>query len=940
MSDAQAIVQVGADISDLDKGLGKGEKAVSHFGDTVGKIAKSGSSALGGFVGGLGGMLTSALNPLGALSTGVGLLTDVVKDGAAGNKEWASAMAQAEAVVKSTGGAAGLSAQQLGDLATSLSGGAGVSLAADDAILAGENLLATFTNIGKDTFPQATQTMVDMAQAMGTDVSSQAVALGKALNDPIAGVGALSRVGVTFTDQQKEQIKTMMEAGNVAGAQAVIMGELGKEFGGSAAAAAQADGGMFQLSEQMDNLKGTIADAVMPVFQGFVGFLTSPEVSGALQSVATLIGQGLGLAMDGLKTVLDAVVPPLQAFGAVLLQAFSGELKLDTLQALPGWLQPLGAIFGTIAENVGEFVRAIQGGQDPLAAVGELIKNNFLDLLPKFGELLGGVAGAVADALPGIIAQLGEWAGAFLAWIGPLIPPFLAQLAEWGGAALGWLGAQLPVWLGKLAELGAALWQWISPMIGPALQQLAEWGGKLLGWLGDQLPVWIGKLAEWGGALIAWVGPMIPPLLGKLGELLGTIGAWLLNPALPTLIAKLAEWGGAFLGWIGRDALPFIGEKLAAFGQAIWAWITGGGLTSLITNLQQWGQALIEWIGKDALPFIGEKLAAFGEAIWTWITTDALPTLITNMMALGQALTNWVSKDALPFIGGKLGEFADAIWKWVTETAATIIIKAASIGQGLIDGLTTSIRNGAQAVLQAMGGVVTGAIDWAKQLLGIQSPSEETASIGTYLIEGLTGSLTAGTEAVAGALAPIVELFHAQATLQQEGSMAYWWAGAKGLLPLMERKVDQGSDSLKAYMGPAWAGVFAYIGAEWDMQIPGLKGEWTDFIHDLVALAQDGANAIAAIMAGIPTLPGGGTGPGGGGSSGPGIGGTPNGGGGGGGGGGVQANAAYGGAMTAPVPHFDITLIAQFPDGTQRELETTVAAVRYHTAASTLGVRP
>jgi hypothetical protein len=58
-------------------------------------------------------------------------------------------------------------------------------------------------------------------------------------------------VGVSFTDQQKEQIKTMQEAGDMAGAQGVILAELNKEFGGSALAAAQADGGMAQLSDSM-----------------------------------------------------------------------------------------------------------------------------------------------------------------------------------------------------------------------------------------------------------------------------------------------------------------------------------------------------------------------------------------------------------------------------------------------------------------------------------------------------------------------------------------------------------------------------------------------------------------------------------------------------------------------------------------------------------------
>src|SRR5882672_4310410 len=124
--------------------------------------------------------------------------------------------AQTEAVIKSTGGAAKVTAGQIGDLATAISNKTGID---DEAIQKSENLLLTFTGIhnqvGKnnDVFNQATKIAVDMGAALGGDASSSAIQLGKALNDPIKGITALTRVGVTFSDQQKEQIGTMVKAG-------------------------------------------------------------------------------------------------------------------------------------------------------------------------------------------------------------------------------------------------------------------------------------------------------------------------------------------------------------------------------------------------------------------------------------------------------------------------------------------------------------------------------------------------------------------------------------------------------------------------------------------------------------------------------------------------------------------------------------------------------
>jgi phage-related minor tail protein len=148
---------------------------------------------------------------------------------------------QTNAVLKSTGGAAGVTAKQVSDLATSISRKTGMD---DEAIQSGENLLLTFTNIHNETgrgnqiFTRATRTIADMSAALGQDTKSSAIQLGKALNDPIKGVTALQRVGVSFTQSQRDQIKTLVESGHTLDAQKIILRELRKEFGGSAAAIA------------------------------------------------------------------------------------------------------------------------------------------------------------------------------------------------------------------------------------------------------------------------------------------------------------------------------------------------------------------------------------------------------------------------------------------------------------------------------------------------------------------------------------------------------------------------------------------------------------------------------------------------------------------------------------------------------------------------------
>ena len=103
---------------------------------------------------------------------------------------------------------------------------------------------------------------------MGTDLQSATIQVGKALNDPIGGISALSRVGIQFTADQKAMIEGMVEAGDVAGAQAIIIEELNSQFGGSAAAAVNTYAGQMKvLEEQFNDVKQGIGETLLPILQ-------------------------------------------------------------------------------------------------------------------------------------------------------------------------------------------------------------------------------------------------------------------------------------------------------------------------------------------------------------------------------------------------------------------------------------------------------------------------------------------------------------------------------------------------------------------------------------------------------------------------------------------------------------------------------------------------
>lgn len=211
---------------------------------------------------------------------------------------------QTAAVIKSTGGAANVTAGDIAALAGALATKTGID---DDAIQSGQNLLLTFKGIrneagqGNRIFDAATRAALDMSVALGKDMRSSAILVGKALNDPVKGLTAMQRVGVSFTEGQRDQIKALVKSGRAMEAQKLILRELNSEFGGSAAA--QSDP-LKKLSQSWGELKETIGGAVAPAVM---------DASRWLARFVDEMRAGTGTGGEFVRTIRGIVVPVGQA---------------------------------------------------------------------------------------------------------------------------------------------------------------------------------------------------------------------------------------------------------------------------------------------------------------------------------------------------------------------------------------------------------------------------------------------------------------------------------------------------------------------------------------------------------------------------------------------------------------------------------------------------
>lgn len=316
-------VLITADSKQATGELGKASSGLSKWGKVAGAAAVAGIAVAGAAV----------------VKFGV----DSVKAA----QEAAVAQKRLEQVFRSMGDTTGWSARQADKYASALSKQIGVD---DEVIKQGQAKLATFSEVSSKAaimggiFDRATAAGADLAATGFGSIESNAVLLGKALQDPIKGMSALSRVGVTLSKSQQDQAKAMAEAGNIMGAQKIILGAVEKQVKGTAAATAT---GSQKMAVAWGEVQETVGKALLPVLATLANvFLT--QIFPAVQKLAGQLSAALGPAVQELgKWLQTNLVPALrQAFQVIQTQVVPAATRLYT--TLGPKLVPIIKAVGTV----------------------------------------------------------------------------------------------------------------------------------------------------------------------------------------------------------------------------------------------------------------------------------------------------------------------------------------------------------------------------------------------------------------------------------------------------------------------------------------------------------------------------------------------------------------------------------------------------------------
>jgi hypothetical protein len=332
----------------------------------------------------------------------------------------------------------------------------------DELILSTQAQLLSFKDLAitagdaGGAFDRATMAAFDMAAVFGGTGEDNAVRLGKALQDPIAGVASLRKVGVQLSDQQEAAIKVFMEAGDVLSAQGIILEEVERQSGGAAEATATDSAKIAtsfgEVAESIGKLLIPFLETVTPLLISFFDYVG--QNSGVFTVLAGIL-TGLAVAILLVNFALNAnPIVKIITLIALLVTAliFLADYLVNTF--IGSW----GEMFTQIGAWFEGFVASIGDG---LAAIGAF-----------FAAIFDGLVGIAKGALNGVIGIIEGYINTVIAGVNKLLD--LINTVLKAGQVIG-LDVQIPK-IGKVAIPRLAEGGIVMPRPGGVLANIAEGG--------------------------------------------------------------------------------------------------------------------------------------------------------------------------------------------------------------------------------------------------------------------------------------------------------------------------------------------------------------------------------------------------------------------------------------------------------------------------------
>jgi hypothetical protein len=271
---------------------------------------KYGETTIGSFTTAISRGFNNAREIIGGVKETFATLSGIFSDTLTRYHEYELTLAKIKGIIESNGAAAGYTAAEIDKMAVAYSK---ATMFSKLDILAAEQVLLTYKNIGHDALPQATEAVMGLATAMNTDMASAARTLGMVLENPEEGMRRLRTLGIVFDAEQKDHLKTVQSQMGIEAAQSVILEILAQKFGAvNKNIQATDDFKINQLEKSIGKMKTTAGGMEAAIVSPFVELgrkLTeiNPTIGGSIVMLAQFGAAFATLRVTGLMPALSSM---------------------------------------------------------------------------------------------------------------------------------------------------------------------------------------------------------------------------------------------------------------------------------------------------------------------------------------------------------------------------------------------------------------------------------------------------------------------------------------------------------------------------------------------------------------------------------------------------------------------------------------------------------
>lgn len=543
--------------------------------------------------------------------------------------------------------------------------------------------------------------------------------------------------------------------------------------------------GLVAVTQWLNNLDPAVLSLIVGLVAAAAGILTFIGVAGlmagALLNMAQLV-LVLGPALQTLAKVFPILTVAVARLKAVLLfpatpiiavfLAIAGALAFFFTQTEKGqqvWgqlvamfqnlmvqAQPLLAVLMEFAGVVaGWLMQALSALVPILMVVGEFFMTVLAPYIGIVTELLTGLAGAfsgVGSSASGLqgLAEIGTQIFEGIIQAIPLVINALVQLVT---TLLTSLIGMLPMLVQGAITLFQGLIQGIIQVLPMVVQAVIQLITSVLTSLIGMLPMLVQAALTLFQGIVQGIATAIPLIVHAVVQLLTTIVTALID-AIPVLLDAAIQLFTTLVEALPEIIPMLIEAVVGLIPQIIEA------LLNMIPVLLNAAVELFTSLVKavvEIVPMLIETVVGLIPVIITSLI-NMIPILLNGAIQLFMAIVQAVPQiigmlipaivNLIPTIIGTVLSLIPqllnaavqlflAIVQAVPQIIPQVINALVEMGRQLVEGLARGIGNSGKAVLNAIGGVVNGAIDWAKGLLGIKSPSRVFRTVGTQTIQGM-----------------------------------------------------------------------------------------------------------------------------------------------------------------------------------------------------------